>query len=226
MPSPWVINRIKSNPDKLEKVLKRYLMQERAKYYLNGVVSVLRPDEVCIDCGANIGTISEILAKTGAQVHSFEPDPVAFKELKTRLGKAKNVTLHNAAVGAENGELSLFRVDAFGDDPINKTVSSTLVATAGKSYVDAGITVKVQSIVTFIRDLLKKHDKIAVLKMDIEGFEVEVLNALIGADLMGNIQNTLVETHLRKRPEAREDFKRFRKLSSENPQWRLNLDWI
>ena len=226
MPSSWIVKRIKSNPDKLEKVLKRYLKQERAIYYLNGVISVLRSDDVCIDCGANVGTISEIFAKSGAQVHSFEPDPVAFKELENRLGNVKNVTLHNAGVGAKDGEMSLFRVDTFGDNPVRKTVSSTLVTTAGDSYVDAGITVKVKNIVSIIEGLLKKHDKIAVLKMDIEGFEVEVLNAMIDANLMENIQNTLVETHSRKRPGAGKDFKRFRKLATENPHWRLNLDWV
>ena len=41
--------------------------------------------KIGIDCGANIGSITEKLLEECDEVHAFEPNPHAFKELKKRL---------------------------------------------------------------------------------------------------------------------------------------------
>lgn len=226
MNSDKIINKAKVNPDKAKRLLARHLKQERANAFLDGVITLLGPDNVCIDCGANVGTVSERLAATGATVHAFEPDPVAFAELEARLGKKKNVVLHNAGVGPEADELALYRIDGFDENSVKQTVSSTLVTTAGKNYIDSGIKVEVVCLADFITKLLKKHKKVSVLKMDIEGLEVDVMNSLIEKNLMDHINISLVERHARKRPGAGSDFERFRTLAVENPHWNLNLDWV
>jgi FkbM family methyltransferase len=42
----------------------------------------LTPDHFVIDLGANVGLVSECLAKSGAKVVSFEPNHYVFAELK------------------------------------------------------------------------------------------------------------------------------------------------
>ena len=214
------------NPEKAARVLRRYLKQERANAYLDGILTALRPDDICIDCGANIGTITTRLAETGATVHAFEPDPVAFAELEKNVAERDNVVLHNAGVGAQSGTLSLYRIDSFDDNPIGRTVSSTLVPNAGANYVDSGETVEVVDFVAFLRPLIETHGKIGVIKMDIEGLEVDILKAMIEAGLMDQVRTTLVETHARKRKGSGKTLRRFRRLAEENPSWNLNLDWI
>ena len=44
----------------------------------------LGPGDVAIDCGANLGAITRIMARGGAEVHAFEPNPDAYAVLKAR----------------------------------------------------------------------------------------------------------------------------------------------
>ena len=37
--------------------------------------------DLAIDCGANVGHVTAALARTGAEVHAFEPNPQAFSAL-------------------------------------------------------------------------------------------------------------------------------------------------
>jgi hypothetical protein len=54
----------------------------RADYLFDCAVRRLRPGDVVVDCGANIGLITLRLAARGATVHAFEPDPYSFGRLR------------------------------------------------------------------------------------------------------------------------------------------------
>src|SRR3546814_4183293 len=43
----------------------------------------LRPGDIAIDCGANVGRFTRPIAEGGATVHAFEPNPDAFAELRS-----------------------------------------------------------------------------------------------------------------------------------------------
>src|SRR3546814_19939216 len=45
----------------------------------------LRPGDIAIDCGANVGRFTRPIAEGGATVHAFEPNPDAFAELSRNL---------------------------------------------------------------------------------------------------------------------------------------------
>ena len=49
----------------------------------------------------------------------------------------------------------------------------------------------------FVKELVAKHGKINFVKLDIEGAEFEVLDALLEQNLHENIEYLMVETHER-----------------------------
>ena len=100
----------------------------RAQGMLQGVVSMLRPDDVVFDCGANVGEVTAQLVASGAQVHAFEPDPLAFAKLSERFVDAANLSLYNLAVATENGRARLHRAEDFDADPEKRTTRSSIVA--------------------------------------------------------------------------------------------------
>jgi len=87
-------------------------------------VKAVRPGDVVIDAGANIGyytvLASKLVGPTG-RVYAFEPDPTAFEILQrnVRLNGADNVVAEQKALSNANTTLELFIAsDNKGDDRI------------------------------------------------------------------------------------------------------------
>ena len=49
------------------------------------IFHALKKGEIAIDCGVNIGHYTEVMARKGATVHAFKPNPHAFKVLKEKF---------------------------------------------------------------------------------------------------------------------------------------------
>ena len=131
----------------------------------------LRPGDFCLDIGANLGYYSILMAGlVGPQglVIAFEPFPKNFQALKqnVRLNQLTNVRLEPVAVAARNGSVSMFH------DP-NETVSATPSFT---SYAlgehRQQISVPSRSLDDYLSDVKRTP---ALLKIDVEGAELEVL---------------------------------------------------
>src|SRR5216117_3530220 len=73
------------------KLLKRIILNKGALWLsyikLIPVLRRLNKNSLVIDCGANTGDITKKFADTGATVHAFEPDPLAYEFLKKRFEK-------------------------------------------------------------------------------------------------------------------------------------------
>src|SRR5689334_14105818 len=77
--------------------------KQLARKKFNEACATLGPDDIALDCGANVGEFTELLARTGCQVFAFEPDPYAFSRLSERLANFPNARLMNAAVSTVQG---------------------------------------------------------------------------------------------------------------------------
>lgn len=207
----------------------RNLRHAHANGLMQGILSLLKPGDIVLDCGANVGDVSAPLAETGAEVHAFEPDPYAFGKLSKRLESAENVTLYNAAVGSHAGTVQLMRASNFDDNPKGGSVKSTIVP-GGRNIneqADQTHSVEMLSLPDVISDLTANGGRIAFLKMDIEGAELDLLEKMLEYDLFAQIDLTVAETHERKFRELRPRFKALRKaVASKYPITKVNLDWI
>jgi FkbM family methyltransferase len=212
---------------KLKRRHKRDLRYARAEGMLQGVVSMLRPGDVAVDCGANRGDVTAQLAASGAVVHAFEPDPYNIEKLKERFAGVANVHLHAAAVGTSAGSIRLMRAANWEANPELASVKSTVVA-GGQNIADGvGIDVALIDFPAFLRGLVGAHVRVAFVKMDIEGAELDLLSAMLEARLFDDIQLTVAETHERKFKELRPRFAALRDaIAAAYPPTRVNLDWI
>ena len=177
----------------------------------------LGPGDVALDCGANVGFHARHMARSGATVHAFEPDPLAFAELSRALGGAANVTLHGAAVGTAAGRATLSRSADFAADPLRRTVASTLMGGGGE-----GVEVEVIDLPAFLEALPAPP---ALLKLDVEGAEVELLETLEARGLLAPIRHVFCETHERQFPALRaRTFALIRRLGPDGAG-RVDFDW-
>lgn len=177
--------------------------------------------DTCIDLGANVGSFTQRLAATGAQVHAYEPDPVTFALLQANVGHLHNVTLHQKAVGAQSGTVHLRRVIGYSENPDRLSQGTSVVFDRGDRFGPETIAVEQVG----FRDLLAGLPHVALIKMDIEGAEFDILADLFDSDMPAGFDALFVETHETTAIERLQDVRRFRRLAAKLARPYINLYW-
>ncbi len=187
------------------------------------LVTHLSSKDICIDCGANVGYITEQMAKNSSTVYSFEPNPFAFKELKKKANSNPNVHVYNKGVWDRNATLKLYMHENSNQDEVIWSTGSSLLEYKGNVLKDKYIEVDIIDLVEFINNLKKK---IKILKIDIEGAECELLEKLIITQTYKRIEHIFVETHDHKIPELKTKTDAIRSLIKQKKIKNINLNWI
>jgi FkbM family methyltransferase len=185
-------------------------------------VARLNRGDIAIDCGANIGKFTRLMAETGATVYAFEPHPEAYEALVRNTSRYPNVTAFNAAVTAEAGEVKLYLHKRSTKDPLTWSISSSLLP--NKRNVDAKSYISVEGI-SLSKFLTRLGRPVTLLKMDIEGAEVDVLNQLLNQGLHESIEQAFVEVHDRKIPELAEPTRKLHDRLAAMGVTTFRLDW-
>ncbi len=152
------------------------------KDQLEGLLDMLRADDVFFDIGASVGAWSIPAAKKAAKgtVISFEPDPENQDRLQRNyeLNDISNFRIMPFAVGEEEGELELFTAGAYAASPSLRPVNK--IATSLK--------VKIKTIDGLIAE--GEIPAPTVVKIDIEGAEMMALKGM--SELLSGAQKPRV----------------------------------
>lgn len=141
----------------------------------------LTKDSVVIDCGAYEGNWSrEIARKYGARVFAYEPCREFYSKAVNANAPFENVRVFNHGIGA------ITRVESFG---VNND-SSGLFDKGGETRE------KVEIVNLFVALSRRVIDEVALLKLNIEGMEYEVME-MITADwiVASRFRNILIQWH-------------------------------
>lgn len=135
--------------------------------FLDDVVlsGILGSAPLIVDVGANVGQFSNAakLFFPDARVISFEPDPETYADLQVNTHGLRDVELHNIGLGDRDGVLTFFRHDL--------SVMSSFSAQAA----DMAHRGSRQLPVRRLDAVLRPDDRPDLLKIDVEGFERQVL---------------------------------------------------
>jgi FkbM family methyltransferase len=137
----------------------------------------VRRGDLVFDVGAHVGDRVASFRRLGARVVAIEPQPALVTVLKLIHGRTSDVAIEAAAVGSNTGTTELM-INV--DNPTVSTVSRDFVDAAhGASGWDAQRwTRSVRVPVTTLDALIARHGMPAFIKIDVEGFEAEVLAGL------------------------------------------------
>ena len=144
-----------------------------------------------LDVGANVGTFTvnaaKCLAQMGGEIHSFEPQRIVFQQLcgNVFLNRLSNVHTHNIAVGEkceviEIPELSVADCPNLGGMSIDPLIRQCLDATpaiekfSATNFEQCKVSCEKRTL-----DSLTFDKRISLIKIDVEGFEFEVLMGAI-----------------------------------------------
>jgi FkbM family methyltransferase len=151
--------------ERLKWTLKENLSVD-ATYWLDVIEPLLSKDDIVFDVGTNIGTVANWLAKRTKHVHGFEPHPDNLRMTMDQIAlrQTDNITLSQTALGSEPGTLQLHVKSFHGHHSLGNTSTSPTVEK---------IDVEVDTVDRYCSS--NGIDRIDFLKIDVEGFEEDVL---------------------------------------------------
>jgi FkbM family methyltransferase len=178
--------------------------------------------DIAIDCGANVGLITQHLCSSGATVYAFEPNPHAFTVLQDTFSDVQNVHCIPKGVSHRTGTMKLYLHEHSAEDEVHWSTGSSLLDFKGNVLIDKHVTVQVIDLCEFVASL---HHRVRVLKMDVEGAECPILDKLINTGVIDKIDYAFVETHDDKIPELAAETNAIRRLITTRGIRNIDLAW-
>jgi len=149
------------------------------------------PGDHAVDAGANIGCMTAVLlarvrSDSGGHVTAIEAHPDVRRDLDQNIEQWRSATASvnviGAALSSREGTVSLVEPDQFGS---NRGLARVTDATASGLQV-AAVT---------LDGVVESSDTIGVLKLDVEGHELEALRGATRLLANGGIRDCVFEDH-------------------------------
>lgn len=154
---------------KAEALKELELLPKRKEFYSQ----FIQPNHLVFDVGANIGNRVQVFLELAAKVVAVEPQPACIKTLEEKFGN--KIILEKVGLSKEPGTLEMFiandsTISTFSQEFINNTSTNRF------SNYTWNQTIQVPIIT--LDSLIEKHGLPQFCKIDVEGFELNVLEGL------------------------------------------------
>ena len=136
------------------------------------IANFLNPRDLFFDIGAHTGEKSKQFLSKNLRIIMMEPLPECVEQLKVTFSKNKNTEIIQKAVGQKTGK-KLLEVNT-------KTPTISTMAKHWKSgrFSEENWDKKIKVEMTTLDELIKVYGVPNYIKVDVEGFELEVLRGL------------------------------------------------
>jgi FkbM family methyltransferase len=146
--------------------------EKRLRFY----AQFIRPGCLVFDVGANLGNRSKIFLQLGAYVVAFEPQAYCSAFLSQMFEKDRRFRLVRKALGPTEGSAVLFTSDNHTASSLSKNWISATVSSG--RFASSQWTGRQEVAVTTLDIAISTFGLPSFIKIDVEGFELEVLKGL------------------------------------------------
>jgi len=137
--------------------------------------TIIGPDDLVFDVGANIGQRADIFSQLSRKVVAFEPQPHCVRHLKSRFSFRRNVAIEPIALSDGEGETEIYEGSSHTLTSMSRKFINTVSQGMFKDYQWKGpMLVKTKS----LDQMIALYGLPQLIKIDVEGFELSVLNGL------------------------------------------------
>lgn len=156
-------------------------------------LQITRP--VIFDVGANIGQSVEAYRNRypGSEIHSFEPNPEAFCQLKAKWGKQHNIFLYPCALNSKSGRFPFHATKVSEAGSLLHPDPKLMQLSLNKKYDFQLIEVDCTTLDRICKE--KNISNIDILKLDVQGCELETLKGGINLLKSGAVSLLYVEVN-------------------------------
>ena len=190
---------------------------------LNDYIELIKSEDIIIDCGANVGNIIYPFAEIGCRIYAFEPNPYAYQKLQNKFKKYDHIYCITKAISTVNSTARLYFHENSNNDEYYWSTGSSLLKYKNNVMKNKYISVETINFSEFIKSL---NQTVKIIKMDIEGAEIDVINQLINDETYKLIGQLFVETHEKKIPELFTKTNLLRKRLKDLKIDNINLNWV
>ena len=172
----WIVI---SNSDLYQKLrnpvgFKKY--QEEVNFYSQLLAAINYPKELIFDVGANLGKKSAIFSTLSKKVIAFEPSEKLFDYIRKRF-KNSHVELFNCALGSTVSSSEFYEIN--GNEAYNSLSKKHIETTVTKRNISTIELVNTRKVnVEIIENFIRKFGVPVYIKIDVEGYEYEVIKGL------------------------------------------------
>lgn len=133
---------------------------------------VTKKDPFIVDGGANKGTMTDkfLAMYPAATIHGFEPHPGLAVKLNEKFKDVKNVKIHSVALGSANSVLKFNILNYENSSSILKPSATNFKYHQEKMNTSQEVDVDVKRL-----DEVIPGQEIDILKLDLQGYELEAL---------------------------------------------------
>ena len=174
-------------PSKVQQQVNKAQAEEtkmRSEFY----ASFIQKGDLCFDIGANVGNRISPLLALGAKVVAVEPQECCYSYVKQKFGS--NIKLLTKGVGAEEGLKEFFISTG---SPMSSFSTEWIDAVKDGRFKEYSWHEPVLTEITTLDRLINDFGQPTFIKIDVEGYELEVLKGLTQSVKMISFEYTVPE---------------------------------